>query len=423
MYFGEKCALSEELLREKYIKEGKTVKEIAQELGYGTMSISRYLKKYNIWKRGRMTSEFSENKKHSPRVLDPLEEDLSGQILFGREFLEPVIYSTPSPKKGWKTRCVKCKKIIMGTLSYFEAHPCRCWKNGKQLQNIFELVVVEGEKCWQMSDNSGHSCIISEEDRERVEKYYWFKIGDRNNWICRFTSPSAPGKMRCFHLSRYICGLFECSDRKNEIVDHINRNRDDNRKKNLRICTSAQNNVNRITSPKRGLPQGVLEADGSGFYGARIVRGNDIYSIGKFVSPNMASEQYNYASKFFSGEFALLNGDTGFSRPIKNVFVFANREEPLYVKLKEIFVYRGEMVGEVKIKKRFRRECLIKDISNLYGGVDYIFVDADDKIEYSKKYLTWFKSITKIIYGSESVESILLSIKENPFVPAAERRR
>ena len=422
MYFGKKCDLSEELLREKYIKEGKTVKEIAQELGYGTMSISRYLKKYNIWKRGEATSEFSKDKKYEARTLDPFEEDLSGQVLFGREFIEPVISYSGTPKKVWKTRCPNCGKVIMNSTDYFEAHPCRCYKNGKQLKNKFEPIVVENKTCWKMTDNSGHSCIISWEDRERVEKYYWFSLTERSNWICRFTSLDEPNKQRCFHLSRYICGLVECSDRKNEVVDHINRDRNDNRRENLRVCTSSQNNVNRRNTPNRELPQGVLKA-GEDLYRAMVIRGEDIYSIGKFTSPNMASEQHNYASKFFYGEFALLDKETGFSRPIKNVFLFTNKREFLYEELKNAITSNGGVVGEVKVEERFGRQNLIKDISDLYGDVDYVFVDADDMLERSEKYLSCFKSIVKIISDSDTVGSILCSIRENPFVPAAKRRK
>ena len=72
--------------------------------------------------------------------------------------------------------------------------------------------------------------IIDLDDIERVKDYKWYMDG-RGYAFCGTTRKL---------LHRLIINA-----PKNKMVDHINHNRLDNRKSNLRICTSSQNNMNR----------------------------------------------------------------------------------------------------------------------------------------------------------------------------------
>lgn len=109
------------------------------------------------------------------------------------------------------------------------------------------------------------------------------------------------GKRKRLIMSRVIMG-----QPKEFQVDHINRNRLDNRRSNLRICTRAQNKAN--TEPQKN--------NTSGFKGISwnidkwradiYIKGKRIY-LGRYSSKEKAAEMYNKAAKFVWGDFAWLN--------------------------------------------------------------------------------------------------------------------
>lgn len=72
--------------------------------------------------------------------------------------------------------------------------------------------------------------LIDEEDRKRVEEYKW-SVNKRGYASCSNGS-----------LHRFI---MRCEKGDGKIVDHINHNPLDNRKKNLRFVTVSQSNINR----------------------------------------------------------------------------------------------------------------------------------------------------------------------------------
>lgn len=86
-------------------------------------------------------------------------------------------------------------------------------------------------------------------------------------------------------------------------IDHINRDRTDNRWSNLRPATLAQNNANAVKSAIRQLPVGVTRIAGSRRYKAEIsVKGRTVY-LGSFERPDEASQAYSEAKVKFHGPF------------------------------------------------------------------------------------------------------------------------
>lgn len=96
-------------------------------------------------------------------------------------------------------------------------------------------------------------------------------------------------------------------------TDHINRNRLDNRKKNPRVCSHAENcrnKGNRIDN-KTGY-KGVYKrkkrfphySDG---YQARIFFNGERITVGTYKTAAEAAEAYNKAALTFFGEYARLN--------------------------------------------------------------------------------------------------------------------
>ena len=87
--------------------------------------------------------------------------------------------------------------------------------------------------------------------------------------------------------------------------DHKNRNKLDNRKANLRICTKTQNIANRVARSKSGY-KGVKKCSKNSWR-AMIQRDNKMVYLGSYKSPEEAALAYDMAAATLHGEFACLN--------------------------------------------------------------------------------------------------------------------
>jgi hypothetical protein len=91
------------------------------------------------------------------------------------------------------------------------------------------------------------------------------------------------------------------------VADHINGNRLDNRRSNLRFCTMGQNNMNVRAYAKNKTGFKGVQPQGLSSYSAAIgYLGKNIH-LGTFKDPVSAAIAYNEAAKRYHGEFALLN--------------------------------------------------------------------------------------------------------------------
>ena len=88
-------------------------------------------------------------------------------------------------------------------------------------------------------------------------------------------------------------------------VDHINGDRLDNRKENLRLCTNASNSRNSVK--KKGNYKGVHYNKNRRKWVAQITKDYKCYTIGSFNDEVDAARAYNNKAKEFYGEFAKLN--------------------------------------------------------------------------------------------------------------------
>jgi len=115
----------------------------------------------------------------------------------------------------------------------------------------------------QIELTQGKFSIIDDEDFEYISQWKWYYLN--LGYAVRKSGGRANQKLVYMHRA-IMCPPDELD------IDHINRNRLDNRRSNLRICTRKENLANRgefITSPycKRGhLLDGVRSGTGKGRY-------------------------------------------------------------------------------------------------------------------------------------------------------------
>lgn len=144
--------------------------------------------------------------------------------------------------------------------------------------------------------NSKLEVILDQEDYIKLKKYKW-SIG-KNGYV-------RPSNGEGFLLHRKILNI---TDKKIHI-DHINDNKLDNRKKNLRICNNQQNTSNKkklvgnFTSKYKGVSweKRVKKWRSTITYYYKQVH------IGTFVNEEDAALAYNEKAKELFGEFARLN--------------------------------------------------------------------------------------------------------------------
>lgn len=97
---------------------------------------------------------------------------------------------------------------------------------------------------------------------------------------------------------------------RNQYVDHINGNKSDNRRENLRLVSPHQSVTN---VPKRNIKnptskyKGVSQSNSSGKWRSRIISNGKEHLLGLYMTQEDAAIAYNRAARELFGEYALLN--------------------------------------------------------------------------------------------------------------------
>lgn len=147
----------------------------------------------------------------------------------------------------------------------------------------------------------GMVTLIDEQDYERVSQYNWSATKHHDRWYVHRTA-HGQAKKKIF-LHRFILDAPE-----GLVVDHINGDSLDNRRSNLRLCSSSENGMNRgKTKLNTSGFKGIYLNKQTGRWVARIgINGRHIH-LGTFDSREVAATVYDEAAQFCHREFAKTN--------------------------------------------------------------------------------------------------------------------
>ena len=141
--------------------------------------------------------------------------------------------------------------------------------------------------------NTQKEFFIDEEDYNIVKHFTWSEKLDGGFIVSK-------GKNSGGYLHRLIMGCTSPT----QMVDHINHNRADNRKSNLRIVTNSQNQMNRThTSSRTSGVRGVYWHKTKNKWTASIQKDGKLHHLGLFDNKDDAIKARKEAQKKYFGEF------------------------------------------------------------------------------------------------------------------------
>ena len=212
--------------------------------------------------------------------------DIVGKVINGWKILANN-YEQQGPSHYFTCQCIRCGNISVkstGQLTVSKSNRCiKC-------PPMYDFVVNGQNAIGHLPD--GSEFIIDKEDIPKVELFFWQTGND--GYVIR-------GDKRIL-LHRFIEGI----DDPKVMVDHINRNRKDCRRENLRIISSFGNSANHslFKTNKTGYTGVYYSKDSSryevkvGYRGKRILLGSskdDLVTL---------AQMYNIGASFFFGEYA-----------------------------------------------------------------------------------------------------------------------
>ena len=223
-------------------------------------------------------------------------KDLTGQK-FGRL---TVIEKTTERKNGkivWKCLCDcgsgKEVYVTSGGLNSGNTQSCGCLQKemaALSAKKDFNKYIVH-EDYYEIFDEKGRSFYIDLEDFEKIHEYRWY-LTKRGYW-----GAYNPKTKKKIMLHKFLCPTDSYS------VDHVNHNKNDNRKKNLRPASALENNRNRQISHTNKSGFIGVSHNGSSWI-AHININNKTKHLGSFKKKEDAIKaRLEVEAKYF-GEFA-----------------------------------------------------------------------------------------------------------------------
>src|SRR5699024_4388440 len=160
----------------------------------------------------------------------------------------------------------------------------------KEDEKGYKNVIVYRDDCIEIHLKDGRIGYFDLEDKELVEKTYWGLD------VLGYAHGKINGRLARFH--RHLLNFPE------EIVDHINRDKLDNRKMNLRLCSPTENsrNISIAKNNKSGVTG--VEKMSNGKWRARIMVDRKGIHLGSFKTLEEAKDARMKAEIKYFGEFS-----------------------------------------------------------------------------------------------------------------------
>jgi hypothetical protein len=160
------------------------------------------------------------------------------------------------------------------------------------LEELFKRVCYIENNICHIPLNNNQEAICDADRFDEVSKYNWYL---HNGYVLTHTAPKST------RLHRFLYPELK-------LLDHINRNKLDNRSCNLREATQAENVLNRSANKNSKLGyKGICYRKRSNKYEPKICYKNKIYYLGTYITPEEAAEAYNKKAIELFGEYACLN--------------------------------------------------------------------------------------------------------------------
>lgn len=194
-----------------------------------------------------------------------------------------------------------------------EAHPATLISTtlerdmtGTRLHIRPEIIKPAPAGCKYIALTQGKLTLVDEEDYAWLMQWNW-----RFHWTGYAVRTESLGDQsikfrprRMIHMHRRIMEEPEGLE-----IDHINGDRSDNRRSNLRIGTRSQNCQNSLkrANPTSSKYKGVSWIQAHGKWSARIKHNNKLIHLGYFDTEDEAGCAYNVAALNLYGEWAKVN--------------------------------------------------------------------------------------------------------------------
>ena len=224
--------------------------------------------------------------------------DLTGKQFNNLVVLERVKNLKDKKRTYWlcECQCENKSKIVVEGYHLRSGHTtsCGCLKKKQFIErsskgpNIYEFLQ---EKV--IGYNEKDFFIIDKDDYKMVSQYRWH-LDHYKYWV---TDIEVDGVKKRIKLHRFIMGAKD-----NQKIDHKDRNKNNNSRENLRFCTIAENNYNKIQNPENYV--GVRKRTDTGKWSARIQYKHKAYNLGCFEKEEDALITRLKAEKEFFKEFA-----------------------------------------------------------------------------------------------------------------------
>ena len=204
-----------------------------------------------------------------------------------------------------KCDCGRTRIAYQGSLLSGRTKTCgnsECRKGRRVIRNKYDLSGEYGIGYTQ----KGEEFYFDLEDYDKIKDYQWVT---KDGYFEAMTWNPSDGSQHKLRLHRLIMGVENIKDFSYQ-VDHINHNKADNRKENLRIVNNVQNGFNKVTWREDGSKVGVRKnRSKSKPWVADISINSKTIRLGTFDTYEEAVKARIDAEKKYYGEYRAIENE------------------------------------------------------------------------------------------------------------------